>query len=94
MELLRNPSINKYAIELVEDKQPLYKLIYALSPMELEILKAYIETYLKTGFIQSSKFLAKALIIFDKKADKSSQLRVDYWGLNNLVIKNRYLLLF
>ena len=37
--------------ELQDDKQPLYGPIYSLGPVELETLKAYIETYLKTRFI-------------------------------------------
>ncbi len=60
--------------------------------MELETLKTYIETHLKTGFIWPFKSPAGALILFDKKPDGSLRLCVDYWGLNNLTIKNRYLL--
>ncbi len=51
MELPKNTSINKYAIKLVEDKQPPYGSIYALNPVKLETLKTYIKTHLKTGFI-------------------------------------------
>ena len=51
IELLENIAINKYIIKLIEDKQPLYGPIYSLKPVELEILKIYIETYLKTEFI-------------------------------------------
>ena len=51
IELLENTSINEHAIKLIEEKQPSYRLIYALNPVKLEILKAYIKTHLKTGFI-------------------------------------------
>lgn len=51
MELLENTCINKYIMELIESKQSLYRLIYSLRLVEPEILKTYIETYLKTGFI-------------------------------------------
>ncbi len=61
--------------------------------MELETLKTYIEIYLKTGFIWPSKSLAGALIFFDKKPDGRLRLCVDYWGLNNLIMKNQYPLL-
>ena len=60
--------------------------------MELEILKTYIKTYLKTGFIRPFKSPAGASILFDKKPNGSLRLCVDYWGLNNLTIKNQYLL--
>ena len=51
MELLENTGINEYAIELQDSKQPPYGLIYSLGTVELETLKTYIKTYLKTGFI-------------------------------------------
>ena len=60
--------------------------------MELEILKTYIKTHLKTGFIQPFRSPADAPILFDKKQDNSFWLCVDYQGLNNLIIKNWYLL--
>ncbi len=67
MELAQNTGMNEYTIELIDGKQPPYRSIYALSPVELETLKAYIETHLKTGFIRSSKSLAGTPILFDKK---------------------------
>ncbi len=90
MELPENTGINEHAIELVGGKQPPYGPIYSLRPVELETLKTYIETHLKTGFIRPSKSLAVAPIFFDKKSDGSFRLCVDYRDLNNLTIKNRY----
>lgn len=43
--------MNKYIIELINKKQLPYRPIYTLSLVELETLKVYIETHLKTGFI-------------------------------------------
>ena len=43
--------LNEYAINLKNGKQLLYRSNYSLGPVELEILKTYIKTYLKTGFI-------------------------------------------
>lgn len=51
IKLLENIIINKYAIKLSKDKQPPYKLIYNKEQVEWEILKTFIGTYLKTGFI-------------------------------------------
>ncbi len=90
MELPKNTEINEHAIELIKGKQSPYGPIYALSPVELETLKAYIKTHLKIGFIRPSKSLAGAFILFDKKSDDSLHLYVDYQGLNNLTIKNWY----
>ena len=89
-ELPENTGMNEHAIELKEGKQPPFGLIYSLGPVELETLKTYIKTNLANGFIQSSKSLVRAPILFDKKPDGSFRLCVDYWGLNNLSIKNQY----
>ncbi len=70
--------MNEHAIELIEGKQPSYRLIYAPSPVELETLKTYIETHLKTGFIRPSKSPARAPILFDKKLDGNFRLCVNY----------------
>ncbi len=51
MELSKNTGMNEHTIKLIKGKQPFYGPIYAFSPMELETLKAYIKTHLKTGFI-------------------------------------------
>ena len=84
--------INNPTIKLVDDWQPPYNLIYSLGPLELETLKAYIKNNLANDFIRLSKSFARTSIFFDKKPNSCLRLCVDYWGLNNLTIKNRYLL--
>ena len=61
--------------------------------MKLKSLKAYIKNNLANSFIKPFKSLARACIFFDKKPDNSLRLYIDYQGLNNLTIKNWYLLL-
>ncbi len=90
IELPKNTGMNEHAIELIEGKQPPYGPIYTLSPVELVTLKAYIETHLKIGFIWPFKSLVGVSILFNKKLDGSLRLCVNYWGLNNLTIKNWY----
>ena len=51
MELPENTRMNEHIIKLIDGKQPPYRPIHAFSPVELETLKAYIETHHKTGFI-------------------------------------------
>ena len=70
--------LNKHAIEPESNKQTPYGPIYSLGPVELETLKAYIETHLKTGFIWPSKSPAGVPILFDKKPDGSLCLCVNY----------------
>ena len=90
VELPKNTRMNKYAIKLEKSKQPLFGLIYNLKPVELKTLKNYIKTNLANGFIRLSKSPAKAPIFFNKKPNKNLCLCVDYWGLNNIIIKNQY----
>ena len=90
MELPENTRMNKHAIELEEGKQLLFGPIYSLGPVELETLKTYIKTNLVNGFIWPSKSPARAPILFNRKPDRSLRLCVNYWGLNNLIIKNQY----
>ena len=89
-EFPKNTEINEHAIKLEEGKQPLFGPIYSLGSVELKILKTYIKTNLANGFIRPSKSPAGALILFDRKPDGSFRLCMDYWGLNNITIKNRY----
>ena len=77
-ELPEHIGINDHAIELVEDQQPPSGPIYNLRPVEFETLKAYIETHLINKFIRSSKSLAGAPILFDRKSDGFLQLCVNY----------------
>ena len=77
-ELPEHTGINNHAIELVEGQQPPYGPIYSLGPVELETLKAYIETNLANRFIRPSKSPAGAPILFDRKSDGSLRLCIDY----------------
>ena len=56
-KLLKHTEINDNAIELVDNQQLPYKPIYSLEPVELEILKAYIETNLANEFIRLLSYL-------------------------------------
>ena len=93
IELPKNTGMNEHAIKQVEGKQPPYGPIYSLGPVELETLKTYIKTHLKTGFIQPSKSSVNAPIVFDRKLNGSFHLCINYRGLNILTIKNWYHLL-
>ena len=87
-KLPENTGMNEHAIKLEESKQPLFRPIYSLESVELEILKTYIKINLTKSFIQLSKSLAEVSILFDKKPNRNLGLYMDYWDLNNLTIKN------
>ena len=90
LELSKHTRINNHAVELKEYKQPLLRLIYSLGLVELETLKTYIETNLENCFIWPSKSPVGAPILFDSKPDRSLRLYINYWGFNNIIIKNRH----
>ena len=89
-KFLENTGMNEHIIELKEDKQPPFGLIYSFGLVELETLKTYIETNLANGFIRLFKFPAGALIFFNRKPNENFRLCIDYQGFNNITIKNRY----
>jgi hypothetical protein len=64
--------------------------IYPLSKTELEALWKWLDENLATGFIWASSSPTRAPILFVKKGDGSLRLCVDYRGLNEGTIKNRY----
>ena len=87
-ELSENTRMNEHAIELEEGKQLPFGPIYSLGLVELETLKTYIKTNLVNDFIQPFKSPAGAPILFNQKSDGSFRFCMDYWGLNNITIKN------
>ena len=62
-------------------------------PVEFKIFKTYIEINMTNNVIRTSKLPACALILFINKLNNSLCLCVNYQELNNLVIKNWYLLI-
>ena len=88
-KLSKYNEINNHAIELVNSQQLLYRRIYSLKPIDLEIFKAYMKTNLANKFIKLFKSLTDTHILFEQKLDKFFRLCVNYRGSNNLTIKNR-----
>ena len=89
-ELLENIEVNEHATKLEEGQQPPFGSIYSLSLVELETLKTYIKINLANGFIRPFKSPIGASIFFDQKPNGTFCLCVNYWGLNNIIIKNQY----
>ena len=56
------------------------------------MLKNYINKHLQSEYITWSKSSAASLILFIKKKNDSLQLCVNYWSLNVITIKNKYLI--
>jgi hypothetical protein len=77
-------------IPLKDGFTPPFGPIYSLSRTELEALKKWLDENLSKGFICASSSPAGAPILFVKKSDGSLRLCIDYRGLNEGTIKNRY----
>jgi len=75
---------------LKPDSTPPFGPLYGMSHKELLVLKEYIEENLSKGFIRHSSSPAGAPVLFVKKADGSLRFCVDYRGLNEMTVKNRY----
>ena len=61
-----------------------------MSKNELGVLKEYINKNLATRFIKESTSRAGALVLFVPKKSGKLRLVVDYRGINNVTIKDRY----
>jgi RNase H-like domain found in reverse transcriptase/Reverse transcriptase (RNA-dependent DNA polymerase)/Integrase zinc binding domain/Integrase core domain/Chromo (CHRromatin Organisation MOdifier) domain len=79
-----------HAIPLRENSTPPFGPLYSLSRNELEAAREWIQDNLRKGFIRASSSPAAAPILFVKKPDGSLRLCVDYRGLNEITIKDRY----
>ena len=79
-----------HAIDMVEEKEPPWGPIYALSEKELEVLRTYLNDMLHSRKIRRSKSSAGAPILFlPKKERRGLRLCVDYRGLNKVTILNQ-----
>jgi hypothetical protein len=88
---LHRPS--DHTIPLTDRFKPPFGPLYSLSRPELEELKCWLDENLSKGFIRTSSSPAAAPILFVKKGDGSLRLVIDYRGINEGTIKNRYPLL-
>jgi hypothetical protein len=79
-----------YNIRLQEGKTPPFGSLYPMFRNELIALKGWLEKNLRKEFIRSSSLPAASFILFVKKADEGFRFCVDYQGLNNISVKNRY----
>ena len=91
-EFNKLPSHRPYdhTIPLLPDKEPPKGPLYNMSRDELLVLQKYLKEHLFKGFIRASSSPAAFSVIFVKKPEGDLRLCVDYRGLNNLTVKNRY----
>jgi len=91
-EKLPDQSKWNHAIKLIPNVTLKDCKVYPLNVKEQEELDKFLEEHLKSGQIQLSKSPCVAPFFFIKKKDGSLQLVQDYRRLNEVTIKNKYLL--
>ncbi|GJR53277.1 putative nucleotidyltransferase, ribonuclease H [Tanacetum coccineum] len=79
-----------HTIELEPGSKPLAKAPYRMPPPELEELRKQLKELIDAGYIQSSKALYGAPVLFQRKNDGSLRMCIDYRALNKVTIKNKY----
>ena len=79
-----------HRIELEPGAVPPAKAPYKMGPRELEELRKQLNEMVDSGFIQPSKAPYGAPVLFQKKADGSLRMCVDYRALNKVTVKNKY----
>ncbi|KAG1927055.1 retrotransposable element [Pimephales promelas] len=78
------------SIELLPNTTPPRGRLYSLSAPEREALEKYLTESLDAGIIVPSSSPAGAGFFFVKKKDGSLRPCIDYRGLNDITVKNRY----
>ena len=79
-----------HIIRMQPATQPPAGPLYGMSRGELEVLKKYLEDNLSKGYIRASSSPAAAPVLFVKNPGGGLQFCVDYCGLNDLTIENKY----
>jgi hypothetical protein len=82
----------EFMIELKPGTTPIYKTPYRMATPVLAELKEHIKELLEKGFIYPRSSPWGAPVIFVPKKDGTQRLCVDYCALNEVTIKNKYLL--
>jgi hypothetical protein len=82
----------EFVIELQPGTAPISKRPYRMPPNELAELKIPLQDLLDKGYIRSSASPWGCPALFVKKKDNGLRLCVDYRPLNEVTIKNKYLL--
>ncbi|WVZ93672.1 hypothetical protein U9M48_039636, partial [Paspalum notatum var. saurae] len=82
----------EFLIELLPGTAPVAKRQYRVAPKEQELIKENIDELLGKGFIRPSSSPWAFPVLFVDKMDGTRRMCVDYRALNDVTIKNKYLL--
>ncbi|GJW54201.1 putative reverse transcriptase domain-containing protein [Tanacetum coccineum] len=82
----------EFQIDLIPSVAPVARAPYRLAPSEIKELSEQLKELSDKGFIRPSSSPWGAPVLFVKKKDGLFRMCIDYWELNKLTVKNRYLL--
>jgi hypothetical protein len=82
----------EFVIDLLPGTAPIFKRSYMMSVEELKELKEQLTELQEAGYIRPSSSPWGAPILFVQKKDGSQRMCVDYRSLNDVTVKNKYLL--
>jgi len=79
-----------HRIEIMAGKTPPNYRARPMSVPELRVIRKYLDEHLNKGFIRPSTSSAAAPVLLARKPGGGIRICVDYRGLNNVTVKNRY----
>jgi hypothetical protein len=79
-------------IDLLPETAPISKRLYRMSVEELKELKKQLTGLQEAGYIRPSSSPWGAPVLFVQKKDGSQRMCVDYRSLNDVIVRNKYLL--
>jgi hypothetical protein len=82
----------EFVIELVPATAPIFKRPFRMATNQLAELKEQLQELLDKGYIRPSASPWGAPVIFVPKKDGTQRMCMDYCSLNEVTIKNKYLL--
>ena len=84
----------EYLINFVKKKTSRINCVYNILQNKFVALRNYIANVLKKNWIRLFNESIETFILFIKKSDDNLRFCVDYRKLNEIIIKNKYLLSF
>ena len=82
-----------YAIDLKKTFKPQKERIYPLFKNKRKEVQNFVNDQLRKGYIRPSKSPQMLPVFFVNKKNRSKRMVMDYYSLNEQIIKNNYLLL-
>ena len=92
-ERILTRKIQDHAIDLKETFKPQKVRIYSLSKNEREKVQKLVDNQLRKGYIRQSKSPQMSPVFFVGKKNRSKQIVINYYNLNDQTVKNNYPLL-